>query len=433
MVKIQRPPEWGVNPVPEEYKKLRWFDFLALWSSLGVGLLVLQAGTLLILDTNLSVFEAIIISLIGSVIGSLMLSLAGVIGSSYGVPTMVSIRPIMGKHGSYLPTILNIIQLIGWTTFEFIVLGQAATALSRNFLGDYTYYFWLIVIAVWCWLLAVGGPLVVVRDYLEKFVIWIVYIITLAITIIILVNPTYISNIMAFKPLGSTKYYLLALDLVIAMPISWMPLISDYNRFARDKKDGLLGTLSGYTIANTWFYALGALLIVATGLSDVVSAIASLTIGGIALIFIILDETDNAFADIYSTAVSIQNVFPRTKQIVLFTITTTFSLLLAMTINLAQYELFLIFIGASFVPLFAIIIVDYFLVRKGQYKIDEFYENAPNIRIIPFISWIIGVTLYFVFFYYYPLLGSSLWSFMITAIIYLGLSKIRGESGYGLA
>src|SRR5436309_3395631 len=135
MVHLRRPPEWGVEPVPPSLRVLRTFDLFVLWSSLGVGLLVLAAGTLLIgvggFGFGLTLAESAVVAFVGSVLGSVMLAAAAHHGSRAGVPTMVSLRPILGRRGSYIPTARNVFQLFGWAAFERRVLGIAAATLVR--------------------------------------------------------------------------------------------------------------------------------------------------------------------------------------------------------------------------------------------------------------------------------------------------------------
>jgi purine-cytosine permease-like protein len=159
-----------------------------------------------------------------------MLSLARLVGSRYGVPTMVSLRPVLGIMGSYLPTALNILQLVGWTAFELMIMGQAASSISGRFLGEFTHAFWVAVFAAWCAGLAIGDPLVFVRKWLERVAIWLVYFSAIWITVQVFSSPK-VWEVFARSGDGSLPI-LLALDLVIAMPISWWPLISDYNRFS---------------------------------------------------------------------------------------------------------------------------------------------------------------------------------------------------------
>ena len=426
---FRAPPEWGIEPVPEEMRVLRHIDLAALWSSLGVGLLVLQAGALLVRWLGLGLLEALLVSLAGSLIGSTILAAAGILGSKYGVPTMVSLRPVLGLKGTYLPTALNVVQLIGWTTFEIIVMGEAATALTGSFLGPYTKYFWTTVFAIWCYLMAVYGPLAVVRQWIEKFAIWLVYASSIWITL----------NLVDAVPelaIGSASpsSLLLALDLVIAMPISWMPLVSDYNRFARKASEGFLGTLIGYTVANTWFYWMGAALAALYPGETVVYGIALLMLGWLALLVILVDETDNAFADIYSSAVSLQNIVPRARQWKLALAATLVSLVLAYTVPIAEYEHFLLLIGASFVPLFGVMLADYFIVRRGEYLTEEFYEKASGVRVGAIASWLAGFAVYYLMAYVLPWLGfgATLPSLASSFIFYslIGGGK-RSESARG--
>ena len=145
---LKLPPEWGTEPVPSEKRILGSLDYFVLWSSLAVGLLVLQAGGLLI--PGLSLIEAIGVAVVGSIVGSLMLALAGGLGSKYGIPTMVSLRAVLGLKGSYIPTVLNTIQLVGWASFEIFIMANSAQLITGPFLGSYTLYFWIIVFAVLC-------------------------------------------------------------------------------------------------------------------------------------------------------------------------------------------------------------------------------------------------------------------------------------------
>jgi len=415
--KLKLPPEWGVDPVPKEARALRAIDFFVLWSSLGVGLLVLVAGSLLV--PSLGLAEALTVSLIGSVIGSALLAAAGIVGSRYGVPTMVSLRPVLGRWGSYLPTILNSVQLIGWTAFELMVMGQAAARISGPLLGEFTAAFWVLVFAAWCAALALGGPLVVVRQWLEKAAIWIVYLTTIWITWQVFSRPGALEAF--FRPGDGSMPIPLAIDLVIAMPISWWPLISDYNRFAKSPRGGFIGTLTGYTLANTWFYFLGASIALIVGAEDIIASISAIFLGNLALLMILVDETDNAFADIYSTAVSLQNISPRTRQWKFVAAATILGIIFALTLPLAEYEGFLLMIGGLFVPLLGTLVA-YYAVTGGL-DVKEFYEGAPRLRAAPLIAWLAGIGVYFYVAGFHPWLGASIPAFAVSALLTLTLSR----------
>src|SRR5205807_5277784 len=92
-----------------------------------------------------------------------------------------SLRPVLGRVGSYAPTALNILQLLGWTAFELLVMAQATAIVTRNFLGPWTAAFFVPVWGVVTMGLALGGPLTVVRAWLERFAIWMGYGSTIAV------------------------------------------------------------------------------------------------------------------------------------------------------------------------------------------------------------------------------------------------------------
>src|SRR5215208_4469859 len=119
-------------------------DYFILWSSLGVGLLVLSAGSFL---SEASFLDAIFAIIVGSAAGSILLALAGKIGSDHGIPSLITMRPAFGIRGSYLPATLNILQLVGWTTFEIMIMARAADMLTggmvpTTFGQQYLEYLW---------------------------------------------------------------------------------------------------------------------------------------------------------------------------------------------------------------------------------------------------------------------------------------------------
>src|SRR4030042_1614733 len=117
---VRVPEDWGVRPVPLERRRLRPFDLAILWGDLAVSLLVMVAGALLV--PALGTRDALLAIVVGNVRGSVLLALAGIVGSSTGVPTMVALRPALGIRGSYLASGLNVLQLVGWARPEIIVM-----------------------------------------------------------------------------------------------------------------------------------------------------------------------------------------------------------------------------------------------------------------------------------------------------------------------
>ncbi|MDI6895337.1 MAG: putative hydroxymethylpyrimidine transporter CytX [Bacillota bacterium] len=427
--RIQAPPQWGIEPVPVEHRLLGFLDYFALWSSLGVGLLVLLAGTLLV--PALGMGPALLAIVVGTLIGNALLALVGLVGSRTGVPTMVLFRPSLGVRGSYLPTLLNVLQLVGWGAFEIFIMAQAAHGIARQFVGASGFLGWGLFFAALCTALAVSGPLAVVRQWIEKFAVWLVYLSTIYLTVYLFTHHD-LGAIFAQPGAGGLTFWA-AVDLVVAMPVSWMPLVADYNRFARDDRRAFWGTYTGYFVANVWFYALGALFVLALGTGDLIPAILSLAGGWMALLLILVDETDNAFANIYSTAVSAQNVLSRVPQWVLAVATGGVCFLVAWWISTgvptAAYEGFLFLIGSFFVPLFGVLAADYFLLRR-QYDLTEFYRARGaywyryGVNVPALVAWGLGFAAYRLMVARLPGVGASLPSFIVAALAHLVLTKV---------
>jgi nucleobase:cation symporter-1, NCS1 family len=398
-------PSWGIRPVPPEHRRLSGTDFAVLWGDLSVGLLVLLTGALLV--PALSFPRALLAILVGSVIGCIPLALVGLAGSREGVPGMVLFRPVLGVRGSYVPSVLNIVQLVGWTGFEFWAMSQVA-----NRMLHVSYWFWLPVVGILCTALALGGPILVVRRWLERFGAWVVAGVAALITIRLL-STASLGSIWHQPGHGGLPFWL-AVDLVIAMPVSWLPLVADYNRFAKREVSSAAGTYWGYVLGNVWFYALGALLVLGAGLSDpspagLGLAIASLAGGWVVLLALLVGETDEAFADIYSAAVSSQNLKGRIDQRGAIVGVSLAGAALAVWLGLrphvavGTYESFLFLLGSVFVPLFGVFVADYFLLGRRGRLTEEMFDGAASgdgmgrkrrIHAGAFMSWFGGFLMY---------------------------------------
>ena len=374
------PPE-EIAPIPADRRTLGGLEIGVLWGDLGVGLLVLVAGAFLV--PALGLRAALLATVIGSVIGSALLATAGRVGSDTGVPTMVALRPALGIRGSYLASMLNIGQLVGWAGLEIVIMAQASSAISDHFFGFEGYYLWLAAFAIIGTLFAISGPTVVVRQFLQRFGIWIVIAATAWLTYRLF--ATY--NVQDFwnnHGTGDLTFWQ-GVDIAVSLPVSWLPLVADYSRFARRSSQAGWATFVSYTIANVWFFALGAgyVLVLSTEQNPVdagnligalVDSLLPLTVGWLFLFVILVDETDNAFANIYSSAVSLQNLV-RVPHRVLAIVVGAAAFALAVSVDLLGYEDFLFLIGGVFVSLFGVLIADYFIAHHQQYETDELYRR----------------------------------------------------------
>jgi NCS1 family nucleobase:cation symporter-1 len=386
-------PAWGIRPVPPERRQLGGLDLGVLWFDLSIGLLVMVTGALLV--PALGFGSALLAIAVGTVVGCVPLALVALAGQREGVPTMVLLRPVLGARGSAVPSVLNVIQLVGWTAVEFWVMGEVANVVSARLFGFESRVFWLALVAIVCTGLAMGGPVLVVRRWLERFGIYVLLGAAVWITVEVL-RAGELGSVWRARGQGGLPFWL-AVDLVIVMPVSWLPLAADYNRFARPHARGALGTYAGYAFGNAWFYALGALLVLVAGASadalGIGTSIVAVAGGGLVLIALLVGESDNAFADIYSAAVSTQNVVRDLSQRVLVGVVGAVGFVLALAFTVERYEQFLFLIGSVFVPLAAVFVADYFVRSHGRYG-EQTVFGAEGFRWLSFGPWVAGFVVY---------------------------------------
>src|SRR3954462_8891992 len=161
-------PMWGVTPVPERLRVLGGVDTTLLWTNFGISLLVLVLPAYF----DLSLKKALLATLVGGVIGNAMLALAALIGADGRVPSMVLQRAPLGQRGSYVATVLNVVQCLGWAIFELIVIATAAGLLTDKLFGFELIWLWKIVFGGAALVLALLGPIGFVRRFVRKFAIW---------------------------------------------------------------------------------------------------------------------------------------------------------------------------------------------------------------------------------------------------------------------
>jgi len=389
---MERTPSWGIDPVPERLRVLGVLDTGLLWGNLGVSLLVLVAGTYLV--PALSLPQAFLAIAVGSLIGNAMLGVAGLIGADGRVPAMVLLRAPLGGRGSFLPTALNAAQCVGWAIFELLIIATAAAALSDELFGFRAQWAWTLVFGGAALALALLGPIDVVRKVLRKFAVWAVLASLVYLTWWALDGAGL--EALLDRPGEGGSSVLEGVDLVVAITVSWIPLAADYTRFSRSRAAAFWGTGGGYLLASVWLWALGAILFFSRDITDPAALPVAVAAGGLgatlALLAVTVDETDEAFANVYSTAVSLQNLAPAVAQRLLVGGVALLATVGALTVELANYETFLLLLGSFFVPLFGVLLADWLLAGRS-YARNDFFQ-APALRPGMVLAWLAGFALY---------------------------------------
>ncbi|HKN98277.1 MAG TPA: cytosine permease [Pseudonocardiaceae bacterium] len=369
------------GPTP---KVLGFTDQGALWTNLGVSLLGFAGAFTVLQPPNvpqLSIAAAIVATIVGTVLGSVMLGLSAIPGARTGAPAMVVLRGLFGGRLSYLPTLLNILQLLGWGTFELIVITQGAQAL---FHGGPRWLFVLIAGAVT--IAMTIRPLGSVR-VLRRYV-----------TIAVAIAMIYLFVQILRHPLpdlthGSWRGFWAGSDAALAVAVSWIPLASDYSRHSKSAGAAFSAATVGYSVTQVLTYAIGLLLLANVNgvAADSFQPFLAVPLGAVFFAVLVLREVDQSFTNVYSTGVSIQNLFPRADRRVLTVgigvLTTVFALLL----DINSYVNFLTLIGSVFVPMFGVLAADYFVA--GRSKRWDVSVRARS-RWGMLVAWLVGLAVY---------------------------------------
>jgi nucleobase:cation symporter-1, NCS1 family len=374
---------WGVTPVPDRLRTLSLGDLTLLWGNLGISLLVLVAGTFV---AGLGLQRGLAAIVVGAVLGCALLGFAGYIGAERRLPGMVLMRDPLGRRGSYAPTVLNVVQNLGWATFELIVIAAAANALADSVFGFRERWIWVLVFGALTLALALAGPITFVRRYVRRFAVWAVAASVGYLTWWAL-DGASTGDLWNADAAGGITFWQ-GVDLTVAMAASWLPLAADYTRFARRPRHAFWGTAVGYFVPLVWLYGLGAFLFLSRGTSDTTALLVSVAGGGVAsalaLVALTVDETDEPFANVYSAAVSMQNLVPEAPQRVLVLAVGGLAIGGALVVDLGRYESFLFLLGSFFVPLFGVLAADFLSGRRVP----------VSVRWTGMIAWLAGVALY---------------------------------------
>ncbi len=378
------------------------FDHSALWFSMGVGLLVMQVGASLM--PALSARDALLAIVAGSLLGAGLLAWVASLGARHGLSSSALIGAALGRSFALLPVGLNVLQLLGWTAFELVVMRDGSAALLQR-MGWGSSVSTYAVTLLWGALLialAAGSMVGLVRRFVSRF--------GLPLVVLSLIWLSWQFG-QRLAEQGFSAWWakagaggmssLQALDLVIAMPVSWLPLVADYARYGRSARSTLGGTWLGYAVANLWCYGLGVVVLAtAEANADLMSTMLLAQGGLIALGFILIDEVDNAYGDVHSGAVSAHFLSRsrwtiRRLGVVLAALATAAALVLPMN----SLEPFLLLLSSIFVPLFGVVL--------SQLAFGRLPAPA-GVRWGPALLWLAGIACFHLGAAWWPQWGSAL-------------------------
>jgi len=384
-------------------KKTSLFDNGLIWFGAGVSIAEILTGTYL---APLGMGKGILAIIIGHVIGCFLLFLAGVIGGKQGLSAMETVKQSFGRYGGLFFAILNVLQLVGWTA---IMIYDGAISASGIFESDHR---------IWC--LVIGGLIIV----------WIVIGITNLgkINTIAMAALFILTIILCVVLFGANKEVMIAADdsmtfgaaveLSIAMPLSWLPLISDYTREAQKPVASSAVSAVVYFVISCWMYIIGMGAAIYTGEYDISLILIQAGLGVAGLLIIVFSTVTTTFLDAWSAGISSESIYSKINGKYIAIGVTVVGILGAVFFPMDDITDFLYLIGSVFAPMIAIQIADYFILKRPAKDKGFCIDNI--------IIWCIGFALYRYLMTLDIIIGNTVPDMLIVIAICVIAGKITG-------
>jgi putative hydroxymethylpyrimidine transporter CytX len=375
-----------------------------IWFGAGVSIAEILTGTYF---SSLGFQKGLAAILIGHVIGCVMLFLAGVIGGKSRLSAMETVKSSFGNKGGQFFAILNVLQLVGWTA---IMIYDGALAVDG-----------MVSTGRWLWCLIIGALIVVWiligitnLGKINTAAMVLLFILTLVLCKVIFFDGNVIQS-----TADDSLSFGAAVELAVAMPLSWLPLISDYTREAEKPVKATAVSAIVYGIVSCWMYVIGMGAALFTGESDIAQILlkAGLSIAG--LLIIVFSTVTTTFLDAYSAGISSESIFSKIKGKYAAIVVTIIGTVGAILLPMDDITDFLYLIGSVFAPMIAIQIADFFLLHRDRRK------NAFDWRNL--IIWVIGFVLYRLLMRVDLPVGNTLPDMVITIVICVIVGKVVGE------
>ncbi|HEZ0805893.1 putative hydroxymethylpyrimidine transporter CytX [Neisseria meningitidis] len=347
-----------------------------IWFGAAVSIAEISTGTLL---APLGWQRGLAALLLGHAVGGALFFAAAYIGALTGRSSMESVRLSFGKRGSVLFSVANMLQLAGWTAVMIYAGATVSSALGKVLWDGESFVWWALA----------NGALIV---------LWLVFgarktggLKTVSMLLMLLAVLWLSAEV--FSTAGSTAAQVsdgmsfgTAVELSAVMPLSWLPLAADYTRQARRPFAATLTATLAYTLTGCWMYALGLAAALFTGETDVAKILLGAGLGAAGILAVVLSTVTTTFLDAYSAGASANNISARFAETPVAVGVTLIGTVLAVMLPVTEYENFLLLIGSVFAPMAAVLIADFFVLKRR--------EEIEGFDFAGLVLWLAGFILY---------------------------------------
>ena len=384
-----------------EEKRTSIFENGMIWFGAGVSIAEILTGTYL---APLGFGRGLAAIIVGHIIGCLMLFLAGVIGGKARKSAMETVKMSFGQKGSLLFSVLNVLQLVGWTAIMIYDGALAADGIMST--------------GRWIWCLIIGALIVlwIMIGITNLGKVNVIAMTALFILTLILCKVIFFDSGAVGMAADESMTFGAAVELSVAMPLSWLPLISDYTREAKEPVKATAASAIVYGIVSCWMYVIGMGAAIYTGEYDIAQIMLKAGLGTAGLMIIIFSTVTTTFLDAYSAGISSESIVSKWNGKHVAVAVTVIGTAAAIVYPMDNITDFLYLIGSVFAPMIAIQIADFFILRKDH---SVSMVNVPNMAV-----WVIGFLAYRVLMNVDMIVGNTLPDMIITIILCLIVNKI---------
>lgn len=381
-------------------KKTSVFENGLIWFGAAVSIAEILTGTYF---ASLGFLKGLFAIVLGHIVGCILLFLAGMIGAKTQKSAMDTVKISFGTKGGIFFAILNILQLFGWTG---IMIYDGASATQG-----------ILPIGHFIWCIVIGGLILVwiligVKNLgkLNVIAMSALFLMTIILSFIIFKGGT------AFDKGDNSISFGAAMELSIAMPLSWLPLISDYTKEAKEPVKATAASSIVYGFVSIWMYIIGMSAALFTMESDIAKILLKAGLGIMGLFIVVLSTVTTTFLDVYSAGVSTESIFSKIKSKWVAVAITVIGTLGAIVLPMDDITGFLYLIGSVFAPMIAIQIADFFILKISN---DKKMFSIKNI-----IIWVTGFIIYRILMKFDTPIGSTIPSMLITIFISVAVSNV---------
>ena len=384
-------------------KRTSVFENGLIWFGAGVSIAEILTGTYL---ADLGFGKGLLAIIVGHIIGCTMLFLSGLIGGKVRRSAMETAKMSFGSKGGLLFSALNVIQLVGWTA---IMIYDGALA-ADGILG----------VGNWVWCLLIGGLIIVwILIGIENLgkvntvAMAALFILTILLSFVIFGHGG------ASVAGGEDMTFGAAVELSVAMPLSWLPLISDYTREAEKPVQATAVSAVVYGLVSCWMYVIGMGAAIFTGESDIAQIMVKAGLGIAGLLIIVFSTVTTTFLDAYSAGISSESLGEKINGKWVAVVVTVIGIAGAILFPMDDITDFLYFIGSVFAPMIAIQSADFFILKKAESKRAFEWKTL--------VVWLLGFVIYRWLMNVDMVVGNTLPNMVVTIVLYVVAEKLAGE------